>query len=61
MFTYYTNINKANKAAKTLKATIPKEITDLLKVNACDKLQWDVDVVDNETFNIIVRKAPELP
>lgn len=61
MFTYYTNINKANKTTKTLKATIPKEITELLKVNAGDKLQWNVDVQDDETYNIIVQKAPELP
>jgi antitoxin component of MazEF toxin-antitoxin module len=56
MFKYNTKVSAANLNSKTLRSSIPKEIVKLLKVKAGDSIEWNVDVIDNNTFQITVTK-----
>jgi hypothetical protein len=56
MFKYNTKVSPANPNSKTLRSSIPKEIAKLLKVKAGDSIEWNVDVIDNNTFQITVTK-----
>ena len=56
MFKYNTKVSAANPNSKTLRSSIPKEIAKLLKVKAGDSIEWNVDVIDNNTFQIKVTK-----
>lgn len=56
MFKYNTKVNHANPNSKTLRTTIPKEISKLLNIEPGDSIEWNVDVVTNEEFKIVVTK-----
>ena len=59
MFKYNTRVNHANPNSKSLRATIPKEIVSLLDLSHGDTVQWQVDVINNDEFKIIVTKKKE--
>ena len=56
MFKYNTKTHKANSNSVTLKSSIPKEITELLDVKEGDFITWNVEVIDNKEFRIVVTK-----
>lgn len=56
MFKYNTKTHKANSNSVTLKSSIPKEITELLDVKEGDFITWNVEVIDNNEFRIVVTK-----
>ena len=56
MFKYNTKTHKANSNSVTLKSSIPKEITELLDVKEGDFVTWNVEVIDNNEFRIVVTK-----
>lgn len=59
MFKYNTKATNAHPKSKSLRATIPKEIVELLDLSHGDTVQWNVDVEDNENYKIIVTKKKE--
>lgn len=56
MFKYNTKVNPANPNSKSLRTTVPKEIVELLEIQQGDTIQWNVEVVDQSGYNIIVTK-----
>lgn len=56
MFKYNTKVNSANLNSKTLRASIPKEIVKLLELQAGDSIEWNVDIINNKEFQIIINK-----
>lgn len=58
MFKYSSKVNVANPKSNSLRAGIPKEIVKILDLNAGDKIEWNVEVVNNNEFKIIVNKKP---
>lgn len=56
MFKYNTKAHKANTNSVTLKSSIPKEITELLDVKEGDFITWNVEVINNSEFKIVVTK-----
>ena len=61
MFKYNTKATNAHPNSKSLRATIPKEIVELLDLHHGDTVQWQVDMVTTEEFKIIVTKKKEDP
>ena len=59
MFRYNTKATNAHPKSKSLRATIPKEIVELLDLEHGDTVQWNVDVENNENYRIIVTKKKE--
>jgi antitoxin component of MazEF toxin-antitoxin module len=59
MFKYKSKINLANTSSKALRVGLPKEIVQILEVNAGDSIEWNVDVDDDKTVRIIAGKASE--
>ena len=59
MFRYNTKVNPANPNSKSLRTTVPKEIVEILDLEQGDTVQWQVDVINNSEFNIIVTKKKE--
>ena len=56
MFKYSSKVNVANPKSNSLRAGIPKEIVKVLGIDAGDIIEWNVDVVNNDEFRIIVKK-----
>lgn len=56
MFKYNTKVNNANPNSNSLRTTIPKEVTKILDISTGDTLEWDIDVINNNEFRIIVKK-----
>ena len=61
MFKYNTKVNPANPNSKSLRTTVPKEIVEILDLTQGDTVQWQVDVISNDEFKIIVTKKKEDP
>lgn len=61
MFKYNTKTHKANSNSVTLKSSIPKEVAELLDVTEGDYITWNVEVINNNEFKIIVTKKKEDP
>ena len=59
MFKYNTKATNAHPNSKSLRSTIPKEIVALLDLEHGDTVQWQVDIVNNDEFKIIVTKKKE--
>ena len=55
-YKYNTKVNSANLNSKTLRASIPKEIVKLLELQAGDSIEWNVDIINNKEFQIIINK-----
>ncbi|WP_394347105.1 AbrB/MazE/SpoVT family DNA-binding domain-containing protein [uncultured Methanobrevibacter sp.] len=55
MFNYTSKINYANPKTNSLRVGLPKEIVKLLKVEAGDVMDWQVDVTDGE-ITVIAKK-----
>ena len=56
MFKYSSKVNVANLKSNSLRAGIPKEIVKVLDIDAGDIIEWNVDVINNNEFRIIVKK-----
>lgn len=56
MFKYKSKVGVANPKSNSLRVGLPKEIVQLLDLNAGDSIEWDVDVTDNK-ITIITSKA----
>jgi antitoxin component of MazEF toxin-antitoxin module len=61
MFKYNTKATNAHPNSKSLRSTIPKEIVELLDLHHGDTVQWNVDVISNDEFKIIVKKKKDVP
>ena len=61
MFKYNTKATNAHPKSKSLRATIPKEIVEILDLSHGDTVQWQVDVESKDEFKIIVTKKKEDP
>ena len=59
MFKYSSKVNVANPKSNSLRAGIPKEIVKVLGIGAGDIIEWNVDVVNNDEFRIIVKKKEQ--
>ena len=61
MFKYKSKINLANNVSKALRVGLPKEIVQILEVEAGDSIEWNVDVdMDadgNKLVNVIAKKS----
>ena len=56
MFKFLTKVNKANSKSKTLRTSIPKEIVNSLELSHGDDLIWNIEVVNNNEFKIVITK-----
>jgi antitoxin component of MazEF toxin-antitoxin module len=59
MFKYNTKATNEHPNSKSLRATIPKEIVEILDLEHGDTVQWQVDVISNNEFKIIVTKKKD--
>lgn len=59
MFKYDTKANIANNKGKSLRTTIPKEIVKILDISAGDSIEWNVDVINNDTYQITITKKED--
>ena len=57
MFKYKRKIGIGNLNSRSLRVNIPKEIVDILSVNAGDSIEYKVDIGDNKEVTIIFDKA----
>jgi hypothetical protein len=51
-----SKVSIARPESKSLRATIPEGIVAFLELEKGDKLEWKMDIIDNERVTI-VRKA----
>jgi len=57
MFKYKRKIGIGNLHSRSLRVNIPKEIVDILSVDAGDSIEYKVDIGDNKEVTIIFDKA----
>lgn len=48
--------SKARPGTKSLRATVPEGIVAFLKLEAGDKLEWEMEIIDGERVAIIRNK-----
>lgn len=48
LLTYVTKVNYATSKTKSLKTGFPKEISEILDINAGDFVKWCVNLVDGK-------------
>lgn len=56
MFKYTSKVGIANPKSNSLRVGLPKEVVQLLDLNAGNSIVWGVDVTNNE-ITITVSKA----
>ena len=55
----HTKVNRANNNSKSLKATIPKAICDVLEIEHSDEVTWTINVIEGQKVVTIKKREVE--